>query len=43
MYAKKRKDVREAEMKKKLFALLEVADENNKTSLIYDFYDIFMI
>lgn len=30
-------------MKKKLFALLEVADENNKTSLIYDFYDIFMM
>ena len=30
-------------MRKKLFALLEVTDENNKTSLVYDFYDIFMM
>lgn len=30
-------------MRKKLFALLEVTDENDKTSLVYDFYDIFMM
>ncbi|MBQ8527447.1 MAG: ion transporter [Lachnospiraceae bacterium] len=30
-------------MRKKLFALLEVTDENNKTNLVYDFYDIFMM
>lgn len=30
-------------MRKKLFALLEVADENDKKSLVYDFYDIFMM
>ena len=28
-------------MRKKLFSLLEVTDEENKTSLVYDFYDIF--
>ncbi|MBE5881958.1 MAG: ion transporter [Lachnospiraceae bacterium] len=30
-------------MRKKLFALLEVTDENNKTSLVYDFYDVIMM
>lgn len=30
-------------MRKKLFSLLEVTDEENKTSLVYDFYDIFMM
>lgn len=30
-------------MRKKLFALLEVVDENDKTSLVYDFYDIIMM
>lgn len=30
-------------MRKKLFTLLEVTDEKNKTSLVYDFYDIFMM
>lgn len=31
------------DLKKKLFELLEVRDENNKTGVVYDFYDIFMM
>ncbi len=30
-------------MRKRLFDLLEVTDENNKKVLVYDFYDIFMM
>ncbi len=30
-------------MRKKLYSLLEVVDENDKTSLVYDVYDIFMM